>query len=199
MAALASVLLLSTYLVFSYFINQASAPVFKSLHAIGREAPPPQVEAVAAIPPPPAKDTLYQKLSGFLQPEIDKGQVELIDDYTEVIIRLRNQGLFSSGRAQVNENFKPLLRRIAEAISEVDGQVVVAGHSDNVPIHTIRFPSNWHLSMARAESVTDVLKQSASLPGEITAEGRADNEPLVPNDTAENRARNRRVEVILEK
>ena len=92
----------------------------------------------------------------------------------------------------------PLLKRIAEAISGVEGQVVVAGHSDNIPIHTIRFPSNWHLSVARAEAVTKILQQGSPTTV-ITAEGRADNEPLVPNDSPENRARNRRVEIILEK
>ena len=123
----------------------------------------------------------------------------LIDDYTDVTIRLRNKGLFSSGRAQVAEDFKPLLKRIADAISIVERNVVVAGHSDNVPIHTIRFPSNWHLSMARAEAVTELILQESSASSEITAEGRADNEPLAPNDTPANRAMNRRVEIILEK
>lgn len=197
-AALSGVLLLSSFLVFSYFINEASAPVFKTLHSIGREEAPAPVAAVIPAPEP-ERNTLYQYLSGFLQPEVDQGLIELIDSYTEVIIRLRNKGLFSSGRAKVSENFLPLLERIAEAISSLEGHVVVAGHSDNIPIHTIRFPSNWHLSVARAEAVTKILQQGASSTMEITAEGRADNEPLVPNDSPANRAKNRRVEIILEK
>ena len=197
-AALSAVLLLGIYLVFSTFINQASAPIFKTLHAIGREEPPPREVAVT---PPAAvqQNTVYQRLSGLLEVEVEQGLVELIDDYTDVIIRLRNKGLFSSGRAQVSEDFKPLLRRIAEAISILDRNVVVAGHSDNVPINTIRFPSNWHLSIARAEAVTELLRIESANSGDITAEGRADNEPLVPNDTPANRAKNRRVEIILEK
>ncbi|MEN8179348.1 MAG: type IVB secretion system protein IcmH/DotU [Pseudomonadota bacterium] len=197
-AALSGVLLLSIYLVFSTFINQASSPIFKTLHSIGREEPPPREVAIIA-PPVVPQETMYARVSGLLQAEVEQDLIELIDDYTDVIIRLRNKGLFSSGRAQVAEDFKPLLKRIAEAISILDGNVVVAGHSDNVPIHTIRFPSNWHLSMARAEAVTDILRQESSISGEITAEGRADNEPLVPNDTPANRAKNRRVEIMLEK
>ncbi|MDJ0806355.1 MAG: type IVB secretion system protein IcmH/DotU [Gammaproteobacteria bacterium] len=196
--ALSGVLLLSIYLVFSTFINQASSPIFKTLHSIGREAPPPRDIAVIAAPAV-QQDTLYERISELLQPEVEQGLIELIDDYTDVIIRLRNKGLFTSGRAKVAEDFKPLLTRIAEAVSTLDANVVVAGHSDNVPIHTIRFPSNWHLSMARAEAVSDFLRQASSTTGEITAEGRADNEPLVPNDTPANRATNRRVEIILEK
>jgi type VI secretion system protein ImpK len=196
--ALASVLLLSTYLVFSYFINEASAPVFKSLHAIGKETPPPQPEA-APVVQAPVQDSLHTKLSEFLQPEIDQGKVEVLEVYTEVIVRLSNKGLFSSGRAAVNPDFIPLLTRIAEAIASVDRPALVAGHSDNIPIHTIRFPSNWHLSMARAEAVTEVLRQHTGGLVEITAEGRADNEPLVPNDTPAHRAMNRRVEIIVEK
>ncbi len=197
-ATLSGALLLATYLVFSYFINQASAPIFKELYGIGREEPPKAVIEAAPPPPPPVTD-LYDRISGFLAEEVRQGLVEVIDGYSDVIIRLRNKGLFGSGSAQVSENFKPLLQRIADALTTTGGNINVVGHSDNVPIHTVRFPSNWHLSMARAESVTDFLSQNAAIPQAITAEGRADNEPLVPNDSPENRAKNRRVEIILEK
>ena len=198
-ATLSCALLLSTYLVFSYFINQASTPVFKELYSIGREEPPKEVVAAAPPPPPPPVNNLYDRISGLLEVEIHQGLVEVIDGYTDIIIRLRNKGLFGSGSAQVSTAFQPLLQRIAKAITTVEGNITVAGHSDNVPIHTVRFPSNWHLSMARAEAVTEFLKHSTAISQTITAEGRADNEPLVPNDSPENLAKNRRVEIILEK
>ncbi|RLJ22049.1 type VI secretion system protein TssL [bacterium endosymbiont of Escarpia laminata] len=197
-AALSGVLLLSTFLVFSYFINDTSAPVFKEVYAVGRETPP-EIDS-APPPPPPVKDDLYDRVSGFLEPEVREGLVELINNDSDVVIRLRNKGLFGSGSDQVKPGFRPLLQRIAEALAaNVDGPVLVAGHSDNIPIHTLRFPSNWHLSMGRAESVAEILRQDAAIKGEIVADGRADNEPRVPNDSSENRARNRRVEIILEK
>ncbi len=197
-AALAGVLLLSTFLVFSYFINDTSAPVFKEVYTVGREAPP-EIDS-APPPPPPMQNDLYKRVSGFLEPEIQEGLVEVIDSYSDVVIRLRNKGLFGSGSDQVKPGFRPLLPRIAEALARsVDGPILVAGHSDNIPIHTLRFPSNWHLSMGRAESVAEILRQDAAIKGEIVADGRADNEPLVPNDSPEGRAMNRRVEIILEK
>jgi len=197
-ATLSCALLLATYLVFSYFINQASTPVFKELYSIGREEPPKEVIAAAPPPPPPVND-LYDRISGFLELEIQQGLVEVIDNYADVIVRLHNKGLFGSGSAQVSTAFQPLLQRIAEAITTAEGNITVAGHSDNVPIHTVRFPSNWHLSMARAEAVTGFLKRNSAISQTITTEGRADNEPLVPNDSPENLAKNRRVEIILEK
>ena len=82
----------------------------------------------------------------------------------------------------------------AEAIDEVPGEVLVVGHSDNTPIRSVRFPSNWHLSTARAEAVSERL--SRNIQGRrLRAEGRAESEPIAPNDSAEGRARNRRVDV----
>ncbi len=191
-------LLLATYLVFSYFINQSSTPVFKELYTIGREEPPEAVLA-AAPPPLPLETGLYDRIAGFLDEEVRQGLVEVIDNPADVIVRLRNKGLFGSGSAQISNSFHSLLQRIADALTTVKGNIIVAGHSDNVPIHTVRFPSNWHLSMARAEAVTAFLKDNAAITQMITSDGRADNEPLVPNDTPKNRAKNRRVEIILEK
>jgi type VI secretion system protein ImpK len=191
--------LLSIFLVFSYFINESSTPVFKQVHAVGREKPPVQQTPVYQPPAESNEPSLYERVSGFLEPEVQQGKVEVVENYTEVIVRLRNKGLFSSGKARVNDELKPLLKRIADALNAVGGPVLVAGHSDNIPIHTLQFPSNWHLSMARAEAVSQLLLQDTDGYLEITAEGRADNEPLVPNDTPSNRAINRRVEIILEK
>ncbi|PWI34089.1 type VI secretion system protein TssL [Vibrio albus] len=197
-ALVTGALLLITYFVFSLIINQASSPVFSQLTTIGKEEPPAMV-IEAAEPPPVIESDLYDRVSAFLADEIAQGQLEVIDDDTDVIIRLRNQGLFGSGSADINPAFRPLLERIADTLSLADGEIIIAGHSDNVPIHTLRFPSNWHLSKARADSVTNVVRQLSIIPKTMTAEGRADSEPLVSNDTAANRAINRRVEIILEK
>lgn len=194
--AIAGALLLSTFLVFSYFINVASDPLFKELHQIGREQPP---EVEAAVAPAPIQSDLYERLTRLLEPEIREDLIEVIDGYSDIVIRLRNKGLFPSGSVQVGNDFKPLLKRITEVLSTTVGPIIVAGHSDNTPIHSVRFPSNWHLSLARAEAVTAILQAKLTGTAEVTAEGRADNEPLVPNDTPENRAINRRVEIILEK
>jgi type VI secretion system protein ImpK len=78
----------------------------------------------------------------------------------------------------------------------VPGQVLITGHTDSVPIRSARFPSNWHLSQERAKSVLQLLGDTVA-PARLSAEGRADSEPVAPNDTKENKARNRRVEITL--
>ncbi len=85
----------------------------------------------------------------------------------------------------------------AEALAQVPGKVLVTGHTDNQPIRTVRFPSNWHLSDERANAVRAILVSRNVAAERINAEGRADGEPVVVNDTPANRARNRRVEITL--
>jgi type VI secretion system protein ImpK len=90
------------------------------------------------------------------------------------------------------------MTRIADALAQVSGSVLVTGHTDNQPIaRSARFPSNWHLSEERARSVRALLVARKVAPERIRAEGRADAEPLVANDTPANRALNRRVEITL--
>jgi type VI secretion system protein ImpK len=79
----------------------------------------------------------------------------------------------------------------------VPGNVVVAGHTDNQRLLSARFPSNWHLSQARADAVKDMLAARTGTPARFTAEGRGDTEPIAPNDSAINRAKNRRVDITI--
>jgi type VI secretion system protein ImpK len=90
-----------------------------------------------------------------------------------------------------------LMGRIADALALAGGQILVTGHTDSTPMRSARFPSNWHLSEERARTVRDLLVARKVAPERIQAEGRADSEPLVANDSATNRALNRRVEVTL--
>src|SRR5690606_13800704 len=90
----------------------------------------------------------------------------------------------------------PTLERIGEALALLPGPIEVTGHSDNVPIRSVRYPSNWHLSRDRAQSVATLLGEFVD-PGRLKSTGKADTEPLAPNDSAAGRARNRRVEITL--
>ena len=103
---------------------------------------------------------------------------------------------FAPASADLQGKAVPVVIRVAKALSEVQGQVLITGHSDNQPIRSLRFPSNWHLSQARAQSVLDLVAATVP-PARLKAEGRAESEPVAPNDTPENRARNRRVEIIV--
>jgi type VI secretion system protein ImpK len=105
--------------------------------------------------------------------------------------------VFASGRAEVIDAFGPLLARIGDALKAVPGKVLVIGHTDDVPSASAQFPSNWALSKARAASVVDLLVPRAGPASRYAVEGRGETEPLVANTSAANRARNRRVVIIV--
>ena len=199
-AALAAALLASLYVGFLFMLSDASDPVFSRLQKIGRGDPPLAQIAIAQPaeppPPPPPKERTVS-LREFLAPEVQQGLVDVTESDGRTTVVIRGDGLFGSGSVEVKSDILPLMARIAEALQEVPGRVLITGHTDSVPIRTVRFPSNWHLSQARAEAVAKVIAGDGVDPSRLTAEGRADTEPMAPNDTSEGRARNRRVEVIL--
>lgn len=184
--ALAAALLVGIYLVFRFSLGGDTDPVLRTLDGVGRIT----LEASPATPAP-------AMLSRLLQPEIAQGLIQVREDAQAATIIIRGDGLFASGSSALTAGYLPLLRRIAQALTQVPGQVVVTGHTDDVPIRSLDFQSNWELSRARAAQVVQVLENELSAPGRLQAEGRADTEPLVPNDSAEHRARNRRVEITL--
>ncbi len=155
-----------------------------------RRAPPPP-------PPPPQAQPQVEKVVAFLQPEIDEGLVEVFEKGNTLIIRIKGSGMFGSGSDHLQDKFKEPVRRVAVALNEEPGSVIVTGHSDNVPIRSSRFPSNLALSLARAKSVMNQMAGEISNPNRLSAEGRADNEPIADNSTREGRATNRRIEVLL--
>jgi len=119
------------------------------------------------------------------------------DEADRSVVILRGDGLFDSGSTDVKSRYITVLSRVSDALNTVPGTVLVTGYTDNVPIRTVRFPSNYELSQARADVVRRLVDERLTVKNRIRAEGRADSDPLVPNDTAENRSRNRRVEVTL--
>ena len=130
-----------------------------------------------------------------VQARIDAGLIELKETRERSRIILKDKCLFVPGGVQVGETYLPVLDKIAEALADVPGAIVVSGHTDNVPLRTLRFPSNYHFSQARAKAVMRILADRGGNPKRFTAVGRADGEPLAPNQTAEGRALNRRVEI----
>lgn len=134
-----------------------------------------------------------------MQQEITDEQIEIETKGRKIVIRVQEKGSFSSGSARLESDFIPVLEKLIEVLGDVDGKVVVEGHTDDVPIATRQFPSNWHLSSARALEVATNLFYDGELDqSRFSIAGFADTKPLVPNDTPENRAKNRRVEIILQ-
>ncbi|MBW9265776.1 MAG: type IVB secretion system protein IcmH/DotU [Candidatus Thiodiazotropha sp. (ex. Lucinisca nassula)] len=189
--AVSGVILLLMYSGFNLSLNVKSDPVHAELHNIARN-----VKTVVERKPPPAPEPEVT-LRVLLANEITQGSVDVEEDYAEGSVRIAGDGLFASGSGAVKAQFLPLLSRIAAAMDQLQGEIVVEGHTDNIPIRSLRFPSNWHLSRARAESVAKIMTSDLAKPSRIQSIGRGSAEPLASNDTGEGRARNRRVEITL--
>lgn len=133
-----------------------------------------------------------------LDAEIRDGAVDVETEARRIVIRIRERASFPSGAADLREDFRPILNRVGEILKETEGRIIVSGHTDDVPIATRRFRSNWELSAGRAVSVVHDLIDVSRIPSERFAiEGLAETRPVAPNDSIENRARNRRVEIRL--
>ena len=115
-------------------------------------------------------------------------------------IILRTSGkpvMFDSGSAQIRPEFTPILEKIAEELMKIPNDIRIEGHTDNRPIHTPMFPSNWELSAARATSVLRFLVKKGIDPSRLSAVGYGEFRPVASNDTPEGRAKNRRVEILI--
>ena len=134
-----------------------------------------------------------------LKADITNGSVEVETRNRRIVIRVKEQGSFPSGSATLRQSFLPIMAKIQDAMKGIPGDYSVEGHTDDVPISTARFRSNWELSSARAVSVAQELLKGGELdPKKFVIKGYGDVRPLVPNDTAAHRARNRRVEIVIE-
>ncbi len=139
-----------------------------------------------------------RRLRMALKDEINKGSVSIQTEGMKVIIHIMENASFNSGLAEVRSTFLPALTKIAELIDNSSGEVTISGHTDNIPIANTRFRSNWDLSTSRAVSVAhQLLKTSELNPENMMVTGHADTRPRAPNDSAENRAKNRRVDISI--
>lgn len=137
-----------------------------------------------------------EELQEELATAIGDGLIEVDAFSDRVLIRIREKGSFSSGKAAIKKDFEPILKLIADVLNSRDGHFVISGHTDDIPIETPKFRSNWDLSAARASSVVLNFIQKGNVdPERMEIRAFSDNEPLVPNDSWENRAQNRRVEI----
>jgi chemotaxis protein MotB len=138
-----------------------------------------------------------RRLREALKQEIDAGSIAIQTEGMKVIIHILENASFESGSDEIRTDFIPVLDKIAGLIDTNEGDIVVSGHTDNVPISNSRFRSNWELSTARAVSVAHELMQVATgiTPARFMVTGHADTQPRGDNSTAEGRAANRRVDI----
>jgi type VI secretion system protein ImpK len=129
---------------------------------------------------------------------IGRDEVEVSDAGSSLVIVLKADELFASGSARLRADLDPVVLKVADALAGIPGAITVTGHTDDRPIRTARFPSNWELSAERARSVLDLLAARIHDAARLHAEGVADSQPVAPNDSPANRARNRRVTIVLQ-
>jgi chemotaxis protein MotB len=139
-----------------------------------------------------------EMLRRLLAKEIKEGQIDVETTARTILIRIRERGSFASGSALLNTSFVGVIDKIASALTQIEGKISVEGHTDNVPISTFAYPSNWDLSAARSVAVVRRMLDIAALqPIRVTASGFADTRPQAINSTSDGRARNRRVEIVV--
>jgi type VI secretion system protein ImpK len=194
-AALAGVAVLGLYFVFRFLLSgnaEAAATAMLSVHPKGELG---IVRKVFSAPPPPVPPPIVPpKVCGAVQPPIVCQVTPNV-----IIVRLVDITLFEPGQAAVRDEFRPLIERIATVLESEGGTVKVLGHTDNVPIRTARFPSNLQLSQARAKAVGELLQTKLTKPDRISFEGKGADVPIAPNATREGRAKNRRVEIVIQR
>jgi chemotaxis protein MotB len=140
-----------------------------------------------------------EQLRKVLEPALSDGRINVTQEQHRIVIRVEEKGSFPSGSARLTWEFESLLLGMAEILASIPGELTIEGHTDDVPIRTDQFYSNWDLSAARAASVANALLASGTVePNRLAVKGLADTAARVDNDSAENRAKNRRVEIIID-
>jgi type VI secretion system protein ImpK len=198
-AALACLILLVVYLVLRNLLSDQAEALALKMRGLSPNTEITIARETAVKPPPdPARrSTQLERIRAALANEIMAGKVSADQTATTIFIRIGNLVLFPSGEAKVNASFAPIAAKIAQTLEKEPGGIRIDGYSDTDPIKTVAFPSNWELSEARAKSVAAILKPELSKPDRVAAEGKGSDNPVAANDSAENKAKNRRVEISI--
>lgn len=175
------------FIVLDWRLNDISRPLLTAI----RETRLPGVELSSA--PPRGPHTFQDRL----QSEVAQGYLSVRENDRQATVIIRGDALFDSGSAELRAPFHPLIERVADALNQVPGDVVVRGFSDSDRITNGRYASNSELSLARAEAVKALLQRSLLRQDRISAEGRGEADPVAPNTSAAGKAMNRRVEITL--
>lgn len=146
-----------------------------------------------------ARAATFRNLVARLKSMIDAGRLKVVIRDGRMLIALPNDVLFDSGKTDIKAGGQAALAQVAQVLATIpDRNFIVAGNTDNVPIHTARFPSNWELSTARAVEVTKFLIANGMRPQVLAAAGYGEFDPVAANDSPEHQAQNRRIEIVLQ-
>ena len=196
-AVVTAAVLMLMFMGFTYALNDES----DTIGNLADVPPGSDVEIARATPVVPVQIIVEktEKFSQFLKPEIDEGLVTVDENAQRILVRISGEGMFESGSDKLKTQFVPLMERIGKALETQPGIAVITGHTDNVPIKTLRFPSNYDLSVARAKTVKAIVDAQLSDSSRVTSEGHGETEPVASNDKPEGRRKNRRIELVVQK
>lgn len=141
---------------------------------------------------------MAQEIVQALGPLVKDGRVRISEGVKGVTVEINASVLFAPGDARIEGSAMTALRAVAQIIARTDFPVTVEGHTDNTPISTAQFPSNWELSVVRASTVVRLFVDAGVAPGQLMAAGYGEQRPVAGNDTAQGRQRNRRVTILIE-
>ncbi len=144
------------------------------------------------------KDKLSEELSKLIVQNNYSGSIQLEENERGIILHIMDKILFSPANADLNEASKTVLKKIADVIRNLPNDIRIEGFTDNTPINNSKFPSNWHLSSARALNTAWYLIRIEGIsPDKVSIVGNGENQPIASNDSPESRARNRRVDIVI--
>lgn len=197
--AVVAALLLGFYLLLRMLLAgsaDAAATALVTVHPTTEVGIQRRVYAPPPPPPPPPPESQTGQIQGALRADIADQSLTVVENGGQIVIRLAS-ALFAPGDASVKPAFQAMLQRVGGLIEKEAGTVRVVGHTDSAPIHTVRFPSNFQLSLERAKAVATIVKAGLSKPDRVEVDGKGADVPIASNKTVEGRARNRRVEIIV--
>lgn len=154
---------------------------------------------IEARPVKKDSNSMYNKVTTYVAQSNLKGKVEVLKDEKGVMLQLRDNVLFDIGKAEIKPESIAILNSIGKMLKSIpNNDIVVEGHTDNVPINNYKYPSNWELSTARAVNVVKYFVEKCEInPALFNAAGYGEYRPIAPNNSEANRAKNRRVNIII--
>jgi type VI secretion system protein ImpK len=200
-ASIAAALLLGIFVTLRLLLSQSSdvfADTMLNLHPGGEVVVARDIYEPFDVSTIQSTSTQLERIRAALADEIADGRVIVDPAGQNILTRLVTDVLFESGSADVRDGVRPVLEKVAQTLDKEPKEIFVVGHSDSVPLRSqVRFKSNHDLSVQRAQSVADVLAPHLSDPDRLVVEGRGPDDPIASNQTAEGRAQNRRVDILL--
>ena len=191
-------------LLFAFSLTMYAVAAEKKVASLAKAVAHPVAQPTSIVPPilegaaAPESDPLHDRLARDLADAIGARRLELIRDSRGLVVSMPDDAAFSTGSAEATVEARKLIATVGETLRSVPNRIRIEGHTDNRPIRTAKYDSNWELSTARASAVVAFLINEAGIDASrLSAAGYGEFHPLNPNDSDAHRARNRRVDLVI--